>query len=171
LRQTEAVRGQVGDLEAIGRIALAAALGLLVGFERLLRGNPAGPRTFALLGMGAAAFSVVAVGFSNDGRVIAGVATGVGFIGAGMIFHDSARGIVGFATAAACWATVANGVLAGLGRAVVAVAFGALAILVLEIQYMGLTEWFARHRTLRRLKQDSDPSASDGSGGMAGQAP
>ena len=89
--------------------------------------------------MGAAGFAVVAVGFANDGRVIGGVATGVGFIGAGMIFHDSGRGIVGFATAAASWATVANGVLAGLGRAVVALAFAGMAILVLEVQYLGLT--------------------------------
>jgi putative Mg2+ transporter-C (MgtC) family protein len=61
-------RGHVGDGEAILRIAIAAALGLLIGFERLLRGNPAGPRTFALLGIGAAAFAVVARGFGNDGR-------------------------------------------------------------------------------------------------------
>jgi putative Mg2+ transporter-C (MgtC) family protein len=153
--------GQVGDLEAIARIALAAALGLAVGVERLLRGNPAGPRTFALLGMGAAAFAVVASGINNDGRVIAGVATGVGFIGAGMIFHDSRRGIVGFATAAASWATVADGVLAGLGREVVAIAFAAMAILVLEAQYFGLTEWFARHRGWHRIEQDSDPPPSE----------
>jgi putative Mg2+ transporter-C (MgtC) family protein len=152
------MRGQVGDLEAIGRLALAAAIGFLVGFERLLRGNPAGPRTFALLGMGAAAFAVVAVGINNDGRVIAGVATGVGFIGAGMIFHDSGRGIVGFATAAASWATVAGGVLAGLGREVVAIAFGAMAIFVLESQYMGLENFFARRRRFQNLARDSDPA-------------
>jgi putative Mg2+ transporter-C (MgtC) family protein len=155
------VRGEVGDLDAIGRIALAGGIGLLVGLERLLRGNPAGPRTFALLGMGAAAFSVVAAGVNNDGRVIAGVATAVGFIGAGMIWHDSARGVVGFATAAASWATVAAGVLAGIGRGVVALAFAAMAIVVLELQYMGLTEWFARHHHMHRLEQDSDPPADD----------
>jgi putative Mg2+ transporter-C (MgtC) family protein len=153
--------GQVSDLEAIARIALAAVLGLAVGVERLLRGNPAGPRTFALLGMGAAAFAVVASGATNDGRVIAGVATGVGFIGAGMIFHDSRRGIVGFATAAASWATVANGVLAGLGRELVAIVFAAMALVVLEVQYFGLTEWFAHHRGLHRIERDSDPPTSD----------
>jgi putative Mg2+ transporter-C (MgtC) family protein len=153
--------GQPSDLEAIGRIALGGALGLLIGLERLLRGNAAGPRTFALLGMGAAAFAVVASGINNDGRVIAGVATGVGFIGAGMIFHDSGRGIVGFATAASCWATVADGVLAGLGRELVAVAVAAMAILVLEAQYFGLTEWVARHKGWQRIEQDSDPIRGD----------
>jgi putative Mg2+ transporter-C (MgtC) family protein len=155
------VRGQVGDWEAIGRLALAGALGLFVGLERLLRGNPAGPRTFALLGMGAAAFAVVASGINNDGRVIAGVATGVGFIGAGMIWHDSARGIVGFATAASSWATVADGVLVGLGRALVCIVMAALIIFVLEVQYFGLTEYFARHRGLHRLERDSDPNDPD----------
>jgi putative Mg2+ transporter-C (MgtC) family protein len=156
------VRGQISDLDAIGRIALAAALGFVIGLERLLRGNPAGPRTFALLGMGAAGFTVIAVGFRNDGRVIAGVATGVGFIGAGMIFHDAGRGIVGFATAAASWATVANGVLAGLGREVVALAFTAMAILVLEVQYFGLSGWFARHKGMHRPDGDSDPRLDEG---------
>ena len=83
---------EVSDAEAILRIAIAGGLGILIGLERLLRGNPAGPRTFALLSMGAAAFSVVAEGYRNDGRVIAGIATGVGFIGAGMIWHDSRAG-------------------------------------------------------------------------------
>ena len=164
------MRGGVGDLEAIGRIALAAVIGLIIGFERLLRGNFAGPRTFALLGIGAAAFAVVASGINNDGRVIAGVATGVGFIGAGMIWHDSARGIMGFATAAASWATVADGVLAGLGREVVAIAVAAMAVFVLEIQYLGLTEWFARHRHWHRLEQDSDPPPDEPSGGPTAQS-
>jgi putative Mg2+ transporter-C (MgtC) family protein len=149
------MRTQVGHLEAIGRVALAAFIGFVIGLERLLRGNPAGPRTFALLGIGAAAFAVVASGINNDGRVIAGVATGVGFIGAGMIWHDSARGVVGFATAAASWATVADGVLAGLGRETVALAIAAIVIVVLEIQYLGLDDFFARRRSLHRLAHDS----------------
>jgi putative Mg2+ transporter-C (MgtC) family protein len=155
------MRGEVGDLEAIGRIALAAALGFLVGIERLVRGNPAGPRTYSLLGMGAAGFTIVAIGFGNDGRVIAGVATGVGFIGAAMIFQESHRGIVGFASAAASFASVANAVLAGLGRAVVALAFAAMAIFVLEVQYLGFSDWVAHHRHLHRLDRDSDPRIDD----------
>jgi putative Mg2+ transporter-C (MgtC) family protein len=135
----------VNDGDAILRIAIAGGLGFLIGLERLLRGNPAGPRTFSLLSMGAAAFSVVAAGYRNDGRVIAGVATGVGFIGAGMIWHDSARGVVGFATAAASWATVSIGVLAGVDRGVVALAFTGFALIVLELQYAPMIEWVWRH--------------------------
>lgn len=136
----------VNDGEAILRIAIAGGLGFLIGLERLLRGNPAGPRTFALLAMGASAFAVVAGGFRNDGRVIAGVATGVGFIGAGMIFHDSARGVVGFATAASSWAAVAIGVMCGVDRPLVAVAFAGMCVVVLELQYAPFLDWFWRHR-------------------------
>ena len=82
---------------------------------------------------------MVAGGYGNDGRVIAGVATGVGFIGAGMIFHDSTRGVVGFATAAASWSVVAIGVLAGVGRGIVALAITGIALAVLEFQYIGVT--------------------------------
>jgi putative Mg2+ transporter-C (MgtC) family protein len=148
------VRFTVSDGDAILRIALAGALGLLVGLERLVRGNPAGPRTFALLAMGAAAFSVVAAGYRNDARVVAGIVTGVGFIGAGMIWHDSARGVVGFATAAASWATVAVGVLAGLDRALVALALAGMCLLVLELQYAPFIDWFWRHRRIGPHEQE-----------------
>jgi len=144
----------VGQADAILRIAIAGGLGFLIGLERLLRGNPAGPRTFSLLAMGAAAFTVVAEGFNNDGRVIAGVATGVGFIGAGMIFHDSARGVVGFATAASSWAAVAVGVLAGVDRNLVAVALAGFCILVLELQFAPMIDWLWRHRGIDTFEFD-----------------
>ena len=149
---------EVSDGDAILRIAVACGLGILVGLERLLRGNPAGPRTFALLAMGAAAFSVVASGARNDGRVIAGVATGVGFIGAGMIWHDSTRGVIGFATAAASWATVAVGVLCGLDRLVVGAAFTALALIVLELQYAPFLDWVWRHHRVDPWEREDDYS-------------
>ena len=122
--------------------------------------------------MGAAAFSVVAAGFRNDGRVIAGIATGVGFIGAGMIFHDSARGVVGFATAASSWAAVAVGVLSGVDRELLAVGLAALCIVVLELEYAPFIEWFWRHRStydIERYGEDArygpivdEPSDTDG---------
>ncbi len=157
-RHTDAVF-EVSDGDAILRIAIAGGLGFLVGLERLVRGNPAGPRTFSLLAMGAAAFSVVAEGYRNDGRVIAGIATGVGFIGAGMIWHDSARGVIGFATAASSWATVAIGVLCGVDRALVAVAFTAFALLVLELQFAPFVDWIWRHH--RPDATERDPYRSD----------
>src|SRR5207247_7503991 len=77
------------QLALFGRVALAAGLGYLIGLERQLRGKAAGDRTFALLAMGAAALVAMAIELfplSAD-RVIQGVATGVGFLGAGVIFR------------------------------------------------------------------------------------
>jgi putative Mg2+ transporter-C (MgtC) family protein len=147
----------VSDLEAITRFAVAGGLGFGIGLERQLRGNTAGSRTFALLSMGAAAFTVVAVGFGNDGRVIAGIVTGVGFIGAGMIFHDAQRRVVGFATASSSWAIVAVGVLAGAGRLVVALVLAAFILVVLEVQYLSVLQWVASRYDLHQLEQASDP--------------
>jgi putative Mg2+ transporter-C (MgtC) family protein len=148
----------VSDGDAVLRIAIAGGLGFVIGLERLLRGNPAGPRTFSLLSMGAAAFTVVAAGYRNDGRVIAGIVTGVGFIGAGMIFHDSARGVVGFATAAASWATVAIGVLSGVDRGVVALALTGFSLLVLELQYLPVLDWFWRRHRIDPTEREVNPA-------------
>ena len=71
------------QLAIFGRISLAAALGFLVGFEREARGKAAGERTIALVAAGAAAFaSLASEAFpETGGQVLAGVATGVGFLG------------------------------------------------------------------------------------------
>ncbi len=89
------------------RLLLAALLGALVGAERELRGHPAGVRTQALVALAAALFTGVGgSAFSGPAadptRVAAGVATGVGFLGAGVILHY--RGSVrGLTTAATLW--------------------------------------------------------------------
>ena len=74
----------------IGRIALGAFLGYVIGFEREYRGKSAGERTFSLLALGAAAVTGVGALFFplSAEKVIAGVITGVGFLGAGLIFRE-----------------------------------------------------------------------------------
>jgi putative Mg2+ transporter-C (MgtC) family protein len=125
-----------GDWELIGRMALAAVLGYAIGFERELRGKSAGERTFALVALGAAAVVGVAGAEFSDGttRVIQGVVTGVGFLGAGLIFQREDRGmVIGLTTAAAVWAAAAVGVLAGVGAYVPAIAGTALAVIILVL--------------------------------------
>jgi putative Mg2+ transporter-C (MgtC) family protein len=121
------------QLALFGRIALAAGLGYVIGLERQLRGKEAGDRTFALLAMGAAALVSMAVELfpTSADRVIQGVATGVGFLGAGVIFRG-AQGVKGLTTAAAAWAVTAIGVLCGGRLYLVAVLTAALTILLLE---------------------------------------
>ena len=109
--------GAPDDLTLLGRVLVAAAAGLVVGWERDLRNRAAGGRTFGLMATGAAVFTAAGVGFPGEaGRVIAGVATGVGFIGAGLVWRGHANDVHGLTTAAAMWAMVAVGVLAGVGH-------------------------------------------------------
>ena len=100
----------------IGRVALGAFLGYVIGFEREFRGKPAGERTFGLLALGAAAVTAVGVLFfpASAEKVIAGVITGVGFLGAGLIFRErddeqGAAQVLGLTTAASSWAAAALG--------------------------------------------------------------
>jgi uncharacterized membrane protein YhiD involved in acid resistance len=74
----------------IGRVALGTFLGYVIGFEREFRGKAAGERTFGLLALGAAAVTGLGVLFfpASAEKVIAGVVTGVGFLGAGLIFRE-----------------------------------------------------------------------------------
>jgi putative Mg2+ transporter-C (MgtC) family protein len=148
----------VHDLALFGRIALAGALGYAVGFEREVRGHPAGDRTFALVSFGSAAFTVIAVDAfpSTAEKLIAGIVTGVGFIGGGLLLRASDESMVrGLTTAAAIWAIAAVGVAAGAGRLVLAGLTAALILLVLEIRSIpGVRILDARRYTGRMRAED-----------------
>ena len=128
----------------IGRIALGAALGYVIGFEREYRGKPAGERTFGLLALGAAGVTGLGVLFFplSAEKVIAGVITGVGFLGAGLIFRE--RDVegggqpLGLTTAASSWAAAAVGILAGAGEYLTAVAACAFVLIILEVNRLPL---------------------------------
>jgi len=128
----------------IGRIALGALLGYVIGFEREFRGKAAGERTFGLLALGAAAVTGVGVLFFplSAEKVIAGVITGVGFLGAGLIFRErdmSGHGqVLGLTTAASSWAAAALGILAGAGLYLSAGATCAIVLVILEINRLPL---------------------------------
>jgi putative Mg2+ transporter-C (MgtC) family protein len=119
----------------LGRMALAAGLGYAIGFEREWRGKPAGERTFALIALGAAGFTAIGVeGFpSSAEKVIAGVVTGVGFLGAGLIFREATGGLLGLTTAASAWAVAAVGVLVGSGAFLSGILSTLLVLFILEL--------------------------------------
>lgn len=130
------------DLAATVRIVvralLAALLGGVIGFERSRTGKDAGLRTHMLVSLGSALFVMAAlesgIGPGDVARVVQGVASGVGFLGAGAILKLSdRREIRGLTTAAGIWMTAAAGLSAGLGRyglAVLAVLIGWLILAV-----------------------------------------
>ena len=119
------------------RLLLAAALGGALGYERERRGQAAGIRTHMLVAMGAALFVLVPhqAGMAIDGlgRVVQGIVTGVGFLGAGAIIkHRSSETVHGLTTAAGVWMTAAIGVACGFGREMTAVISTVLALVVLS---------------------------------------
>lgn len=120
--------------EMVARIGIAFVLGLVVGFERQWRARMAGLRTNVLVSVGAALFVLFgAYAFTDRAdadptRVAAQVVSGIGFLGAGVIWRQSGS-ISGLNTAATLWATAAVGVLAG-GGLYVAAAVGTVTIVV-----------------------------------------
>ncbi|POY36803.1 magnesium transporter MgtC [Solitalea longa] len=100
------------------RILLAFLLGALIGTERQLRHKMAGMRTNALVSVGAALFVILSVNITVDqsspARVVAQIASGIGFLGAGVIMKDSFN-ITGLNTAATIWCSGAVGALCGVG--------------------------------------------------------
>ena len=105
--------------EALLRLALAGALGGLIGLERELRDREAGLRTHLLVSVGAALFTIVgAYGFASirtdPTRVAAQIVTGIGFLGAGAIIRQGSS-VRGLTTAATLWVVAAVGLAAGAG--------------------------------------------------------
>jgi len=102
------------------RFALALLLGALIGLEREWRQRTAGTRTNALVAGGASAFTMSGALILGDptalARIVSYVVSGVGFLGAGVIFKESAQ-IRGLNTAATIWCSAAVGVITALGHA------------------------------------------------------
>src|SRR6187397_340949 len=130
----------MGWTHQVALLGLALALSTIVGLERELRQKSAGLRTHTLVGTGAAVFVLVSkFGFEDvvaegtvtldPSRVAAQIVSGIGFIGAGVIFVKRA-GVRGLTTAATIWLTAGVGMAAGAGLVAVAIAATAAHLLV-----------------------------------------
>jgi putative Mg2+ transporter-C (MgtC) family protein len=107
------------DLDALVGLALALLCGVLIGIERQWHHKNAGVKTHALVSLGAATFSLVSQrGLgpgSNPVQIAAGIVTGIGFIGGGLIMRRGSS-IQGINSAATLWATASLGLAAGAGH-------------------------------------------------------
>jgi putative Mg2+ transporter-C (MgtC) family protein len=148
------------DLVLFGRVGLAFLLCYAVGFERALRGAPAGDRTFALVGTAAAAISAVTVGPAP--QAIGGVVTGVGFIGAGLVLRGDHGMIRGVTSAAAIFAATGVGVVTGTGHPWLALFVAALVVLDLELRYTPVLNRLDAHRYADRMADDADDDSRGG---------
>ena len=129
-----------GVARIFARLLCAFLVGGLIGLQREVRGKPAGLRTHMLVALGTTLIVLAAMDAgmqsNSDGmsRVVQGIVTGMGFLGAGAILklYDE-RDVKGLTTAAGIWMTAGAGIAAGLGRYVLALSGALLAWFVLAI--------------------------------------
>jgi putative Mg2+ transporter-C (MgtC) family protein len=155
--------GDVGV--ALLRLGMATAIGGMLGLNRELHDKPAGLRTHALVALGAALATYISIEVTTEGkitdmsavtRVIQGVLTGIGFIGAGVIFREeTGKRVRGLTTAALIWVVACLGIACGAGRWRSAlVAFG----ITLAVLLFGGPLEKALHALLRP-REDGEPPA------------
>jgi len=138
----------------VWRMAMALALGAAIGWDRERRDAEAGLRTHMLVALGAALFVLVPLeaGMNDEqlSRVVQGLVSGIGFLGAGAVLKDSDEGrIHGLTTAATIWATAAVGIAAGLGHTGTAAIATVFMLLVLV--------WLRRlGKSINRRRHDQD---------------
>jgi putative Mg2+ transporter-C (MgtC) family protein len=125
----------------IVRVAISIGIGGLVGLERELEHKPAGLRTIILVCLGSTIFMLIGheLGLINSelGRIVAGVVTGIGFLGAGAIIR--ARGeVYGLTTAATIWLASGLGLAVGAGFYMLAI-IACISVLVV-LRLLGIVE-------------------------------
>lgn len=145
-------------------LAVAAALTYLLGFERGLRGAPAGDRVFALVGTGSGVIGIIAA--HGAPNVLAGAITGIGFIGGGLVFRQALgkqQVVMGLTTASAIFAAAAVGAAAGQGRLLVAGVATALVLFVLEVRHVKVLNVLDAGRWAKYVDNDEagDSSSKD----------
>ena len=132
------------SLSVVFRLVLSVLVGGLIGWNRQITGKPAGLRTHMLVSLGAALIVLIPLQTSVDrspdavSRAIQGVATGVGFLGAGEILHQSVPGrnkpqVKGLTSAAALWTTAALGMVTGCGLWATSITGTLLVLLILTV--------------------------------------
>lgn len=134
---------ELSTIDILVRLAVAILLGGLVGVERTLAGKTAGMRTYALVAMGSALFMLVAIIISaqfvnttsfNPLFLAPQILVGIGFIGAGLVFHDSHHmRTSGLTSAAGLWVAAGIGMAVGFGLYSLAIISALLTLLVFTI--------------------------------------
>ncbi|GMQ92581.1 MAG: hypothetical protein BMS9Abin12_0057 [Acidimicrobiia bacterium] len=117
------------------RVLIAAALGVILGLERQQSNKDAGLRTYALVAAGSALFTVLSIEAfpgADTSRVAAQIVTGIGFLGAGLIFRQGVN-VQGLTTAAGLWSVAAIGMAAGTGFWGLAIVVTVIVLFVLKV--------------------------------------
>ena len=170
---------ELSPLETVARLALAAVMGSVIGWERQRKEGAAGLRTHMMVCLGSALVMIVsAFGFEDilgrpdvvldPSRIAAQVISGIGFLGAGTIVFLRPQVIRGLTTAAGLWTVAAIGLAVGGGLYLAAIATTVIALLILAVIKP------LEHRMMERRKKrlgtgmPSPPSNTVGTAGATG---
>lgn len=133
-------------------LLIALGIGAVIGAEREYRGKSAGLRTMIMVSLSSCLFTILSlkIGVENPDRLAANILTGLGFLGAGVIFKDENR-ISGITTATTIWMTAALGMAVGAGYIVLSLfaAFIVMIVLVMLIYVQERIEQLHQARTYR----------------------
>jgi putative Mg2+ transporter-C (MgtC) family protein len=147
--------GLMAELDMLGRLLLAAALGAILGAEREMRQRAAGFRTNTLIALGSAAFTLISIQLAEaDGgdptRIPSQVVTGIGFLGGGAILRGQGD-IRGLTTAATVWVNAAIGMAAGAGFYALAITSTLVTLFVLTV-FLRIEDYMNR-----RMQANEEP--------------
>jgi putative Mg2+ transporter-C (MgtC) family protein len=143
--------------DIIEKLLLSVLIGGAIGAEREYRTKSAGFRTLTLICLGSALFTIFSIligGANNPDRIASNIATGIGFVGAGVIFKGD-NGVNGITTAAMIWVTAAMGMGIGAGYEWVSV-LGCVLILVMLFVFGLMELWIDRLNQMRNYKIVTD---------------
>jgi putative Mg2+ transporter-C (MgtC) family protein len=127
--------------EDLLKIVIAIIIGGIIGLERELQSKAAGLRTITLISVGATLFTLIGNKIGDD-RVAAGIVTGVGFLGGGVILFTEGR-LKGLTTAASVWVAAALGMAIAEGEYILAISVAA-AVMIVLILFARLDHWIDR---------------------------
>lgn len=121
------------ELQDIISMLMSVLCGGIIGFEREYKNKSTGFRTIVLITLGSTIFTIVSRhGAGADDRISANIITGIGFIGAGVIFKDR-MSVMGLTTAAVIWTAAAIGMTTGIGYHSLAFVFTIITLVILVL--------------------------------------
>lgn len=146
------------DNEFAFRLLMSFIVGALIGFEREYRSKAAGLRTMIMICLGSTIFTEISISMNVSDRIISNIVTGIGFLGAGVIFKDGLT-VTGLTTASTIWICAALGIAIGVGEYFIAIIGSAIVIIVLSAleKLQLLIEYMHQDRTykIRILESES----------------
>lgn len=134
----------------VNKFLLATLLCGLIGVEREYRSKQAGLKTMIMIGLGATLFTILSVkiGLTSHDRIASNIVTGIGFLGAGVIFKEDNQ-VKGLTTACVIWITAAIGMAVGSGFYQQAI--GVTGVVLVALLIFPYVENFVEHRFTKRI--------------------